>query len=566
MWANRCFVISSCLTALALLSASCATKAEPTRQAVQQSGETKSTLPTLKPAPSPSAPATPTPKPASDQPRYGGVLTWAQEADAATFDIHQESGGQHPLTLTPSYNGLLQFDPLSWPDAKIVPDLAESWQISSDGLEYTFRLKTGVKWHDGTAFSSEDVKISLDRVREPPKGVRSPRAAALASVTQVEAAAPNVARMRLKYPSAALSAILATDWLAILPKHIIEAKGDMKRDILGTGPFKFKAYMPGTSLEYSKNGDYFVRGRPYLEGITIYIIRDDSTRFAALRTGRVPYLPHPSGVNATQAQMAQADRNLVVQSTWVPSLSHLRMNLQRAPWSDPRLRRAVSLALDRQAYIKAVMQGAGLIAARMPSKGPWGIPEDELLQMPGYRQPKDADIVEAKRLMAEAGFSQGFETTVLARPERSHQARATFIVAELAKLGIKAAMVVRESAAFDDTLIRGAFDTQAHGPAVAIDDPDLRYGEHYVTGAGRNYGKYSHAKFDDLYDKQSRAVDINERKRLVREMETVLMEDNPDVAIAWQVVMIAHSMRLRNYKIASSAYINNRHQEVWLAG
>ncbi|MBI2906933.1 MAG: ABC transporter substrate-binding protein [Chloroflexi bacterium] len=554
---RRLLAEASSLLVLGLLLAGCAPALTPT--------------PTLKPGVAPTnvpaggiAPAL-TPKAAAPQPKYGGVLTFALPADPVTFDLHQETGGQHHLALMPAYNGLLQYDPLAWPEAKIAPDLVSGWEVSPDGLGYTFRLRSGVKWHDGVPFTSRDVKASLDRVSKPPRGMRSPRQASVSSITNVDASTADVVKIRLDQPSASLASILAIDWLAVLPQHVIEAKGDMKRDILGTGPFKLKEYAAGTSLVYVKNGDYFAPGRPYLDGIMIYVVRDESTRFAALRTGRVLYLPFPYGVSPPQAEIAKGDRNLVIQSNWEPSLVHFLMNVQRAPWSDPRVRRAASLAFDRQAFIKTAAQGSALLGAHMPSKGPWGIPEDELLKMPGYRQPKDADIAEAKRLLAEVGFPEGFSTTLLTRPESSHRARGTFALAELTKLGIKAEHVIKETAAYDDALSRGAFDTRTHGVATAIDDPDLRFGENYVTDGGRNYGKYSNPNFDDLFRRQSRALDIVERKRLVREMEMILLQDNPDVPLAWNVDNIAHSSRMRNYKMASSAYLNNKHQEVWLA-
>ncbi|MBI2906932.1 MAG: hypothetical protein HYX92_04685 [Chloroflexi bacterium] len=446
-----------------------------------------------------------------------------------------------------------------------MPDLAATWQTSPDGLEYTFRLKNGVKWHDGKAFTSEDVKSSLDRIREPPKGVRSPRQGALQPVAQVNAPAVDTVTVRLNYASASLASNVATDWFAILPKHVLEAKGDMKRDIIGTGPFKFKGYTPGTTHEDVRNTGYFVKDRPYLDGIRLYLVKDDATRFAALRTARVVYLPYPYGVSPAQAGVARADTNLVVQSNFQPTLHHFRMNLEKAPWSDPRVRKAASLGIDRQAFIKAVFAGSAILGVQMSSAGPWGIPEDELLKMPGYRQPKEVDIAEAKKLLAQAGFADGFKTSILTRSEEQHQRRGTFVAAELAKLGIKAELVVKAAATYDDTLMRGAFDAHTHGTATALEDPDLRYGENYVTGGGRNYGKYTNLRIDELYEKQSRALDVAERKKIVREMLMILNQDNPDVPLAWSLTQIAHTKQVRNYKMASSNQINNKHQEVWLA-
>lgn len=555
MHGNRAVMAVSSLIIVGFLLAACAPII-----AQNPTATLASTTPAAKPG---SAPATPTPKPASDQPRYGGVLTWADLAEPASFDLHQESAAQHVRYLMPSYNGLLQYDPLAWPEAKIIPDLAGSWEISSDGLEYIFRLRTGVKWHDGKPFTSEDVQASMDRILKPPRGTRSPRQGSFPFIDKVEATAPDAVRIRLRYPSASLSTNLATDWLAVLPKHVIEAKGDMKRDVVGTGPFRFKGYSPGTSYEYVKNEDYFFKGRPHLDGIRAYVIRDDATRFAALRTGRV--LLSDTRMSASQAELAKSDRNLVVQTTWRPSLSRVSMNFMRTPWQEPRLRRAISLAFDRQTFIKTVLEGDGLLGAPMPSKGSWGIPEDELLKMPGYRQPKDADIAEARKLLAELGLPEGFKPQVVVRSEAKYQKYGTFVLAELGKLGIRGELAIKVTAAFDETLMRGAFDMMSHSEATAMDDPDLRFGDFYISAGGRNYGKYSNPKFDELYGKQSRILDVNERKKLVREMLDILMQDNPDVPIAWGIMHMGQNSRVRNNRIAASALVNNRHQELWLA-
>lgn len=557
-------MVVTCLALFWSFLPGCAPGAAPPSPPKASTPPSGAPTPAVKAPPAPLAPS-PTAKPVAGQPKYGGVLTQAVPAEPASFDLHQEAGAQHLLLFLSAYNGLLQHDPLAWPEPKIISDLATSWEVSSDGLQYTFRLRSGVKWHDGRPFTSEDVKASLDRIRTPPRGMKSPRQASFPSLTGVEAIAPDAVRIRLSYPSASLLSNLAMDWLAMLPKHVLEAKGDMKQDILGTGPFKLKGFSPASSYEYVKNSEYFVRGRPYLDGIRIFVVRDAATRFAALRTSRVLYLPFPYGVTPTQAEVAKADPRLVVQSNWRTSLARLSMNFNRPPWGDSRVRRAIFLAIDRQAFIATVLEGNGLIGAPMPSRGPWGIPEDELLKMPGYRQPKDADMAEARKLLGEAGFPDGFAASIMTRSDATYERYGTFILAELAKLGIKGEHLLRVTAAFEDSLLKGAFDMMAHSEATALDDPDLRFGDFYISRGGRNYGKYNSAKIDELNQQQSRALDVNERKKLVREMQMIIFQDNPDVPLAWGITQIAHDARLKNYKIASSPLINNRHQEVWLA-
>lgn len=467
--------------------------------------------------------------------------------------------------LEPALNGLLQHDPMAWPEDKIIPDLAQSWEISSDGLTYTFHLRNGVKWHDGKPLTSDDVKISLDRVRQPAKGQLSPRASMVRAISQVDATAPDLVTVHVKYPTGSLASILAIDNLSIYPKHIIDAKGDMKKDIVGTGPFKFKEYVAGSTLEYVKNPDYFVKGRPYLDGVKMFLIRDSATRFAALRTGRIDYLP-PFAMSESQVAMAKADPTLVIQTGASASFFHFGMNLAVAPWSDSRVRKAASLAIDREAFITTVFQGNGLLGGPMPPKGEWGYTEDELQKMPGFRQPKDADLAEAKKLLADAGFADGFKTTILTRPEEMYKNEATFVAAELAKIGIKAEIASKELAVYNDIVAKHGQETVAHGTGTAIDDPDMRFGENYVSGAARNYSNYSNPKLDELFQKQAQELDVQARKKMVRQMMDILLEDNPNVGLAWAVLSIGLAANVKDYKMASCHhFLNNKQQEVWLA-
>lgn len=224
--------------------------------------------------------------------------------------------------------------------------------------------------------------------------------------------------MTLEYPSASFIHNLGDGRNAVGPKHIYEAKGNSKKDVVGTGPYKFKAFSPGVSWSVVKNPDYFIKGRPYLDGINWYIISDAATRFAALRTHRVQATPFSSqGLTPSQTQIIQkefADRitvdtypSLVAQAFWMP--------VGKAPWNDIRVRRAVELAIDRPNIIKVAAEGVGEIGGYISPTGIWSLPKDEILSRPGYRQPKDADIAEAKRLMAEAGYAQGIRTTTISR-------------------------------------------------------------------------------------------------------------------------------------------------------
>lgn len=562
---KKLLTIVSCLTAVGLLMASCAPAVAPTATPQKASTPAKTTVET--PAAKPTMP-TPSPKPGAEQPRLGGVLTWAQGPEPASFDIHQESGGQHPLYLMPAYNGLLQYDPSSWPEPKIVQDLASSWEISSDGLEYTFRLKSGVKWHDGKPFTSEDVKLSLDRNRTPPRGMRSPRQAAFRSIAEVQAVAPDTVRIRLQRPSAALFSILAIDWLVVLPKHVVEAKGDMKRDILGTGPYKFKSFTPGASFEVVKNKDYFIKGRPYLDGITWYIVPDIATRFAALRTHRVQVTPHNAyGLRASQSELVRKEFGDKITVNKVSSLIFYAfwMPYNKAPWNDVRVRRAVDMAIDREKAIKVAVEGQGDLGGFMPPGGTWALPDAEFSKLPGYRQPKDADIAEAKRLLAEAGYAQGIKTTTITRNAPQFEKAMVALKEQLAPVGIDITVSLKDLVSLSDMLYKRNFDTAYFSGSTSFDDPDLVFGQNFVTGLPRNFSDFSDEKFDKWYDEQSRLVDPVKRKQIVLDMQRRMFELVPSSVLFWGVFEQGVWNEVKGLGRHNGVYNNLKFQDVWLA-
>ncbi|MBI2906941.1 MAG: hypothetical protein HYX92_04730 [Chloroflexi bacterium] len=402
--------VLSCISAFWLLLTSCASPAAPTLPSPTPKEAATAPKPTI-------AATTPTvtPKPAADQPRYGGILNIGHYADPATYDPIQESSLQSESLIVPSYSGIVQHDPLE--PTKVVGDLAHKWETSSDGKVYTFHLYNNVKWHDGTPFTSEDARFSLEVVRKPPTGVRSPRQEWLKAVERTEAPDKDTLKMTLQYPSASFLDNLGDGRMVIVPKHVYESKGNMRRDVVGTGPYKFKSFSPGASWSAAKNSDYFIKGRPYLDGIIWYIIPDLATRFAALRTHRIQVTPFGTqGLTPSQSEIIRKELSdkIIVQRCSSPGFLSFRMPNTKAPWSDLRVRRAVELTIDRPKVIKVAMEGVADVGGFMPP-GEWSLPDAELLKMPGFRQTKDADIAEAKRFMAEAGHARGIKTTTVTR-------------------------------------------------------------------------------------------------------------------------------------------------------
>ncbi|MDP2951789.1 MAG: ABC transporter substrate-binding protein, partial [Chloroflexota bacterium] len=436
---------SSTLFVFALLLSACAPAATPTPRPTLPPPPTAAPTGASPLAPTPTAavarpaptlaPATPTPTapapPPADKPRSGGVLFTVQRGDAPSMDGHQERTmhTQHPLS--PVYSLLVQNDPKD--ENKLIADLAQRWEASPDGKVWTFYLQKGVKFHDGRPATSADVKVSFDRIASPPKGIRSPRAGLFSALERIETPDDQTVKFFLKYPQGGFLTMVASPYNWIYPKHILAEKGDMTKVAVGTGPFKLKDYIRGVSWELVKNADYFVPGRPYLDGILRYIMVDRASMFAAVRTHRIQLstMLNNETTPAERDILKREAPQIVQKGGTLANPMWLFFNHKRAPWSDVRVRQAVNLAYDRQAAIKVARKGDGTLGAHfLPGSG-WEIPEQELLKLPGYRQPKDQDIAEAKRLLAEAGFPQGFKTTMLYWNEALYADQAVFLKDQL---------------------------------------------------------------------------------------------------------------------------------------
>src|SRR5262245_49174132 len=209
--------------------------------------------------------ALPGPAPAAETPRKGGVLLAVIGADPPSLDPHQESTFANIQLVAPLYSLLLQIDPYNYP--KIIGDVATDWKISPDGLTYTFKLRQGIRFHDGSPLTSTDVKPTYDKIVSPPEGVASVRKEAYTAVDRIDAPDPTTVVFKLKFPSASLLGNLASPWNVIYPtKYLDKDPNYFKTNVVGSGPFKFKSYTRGSTFEGERNPDYFVKDRPYLDG------------------------------------------------------------------------------------------------------------------------------------------------------------------------------------------------------------------------------------------------------------------------------------------------------------
>jgi len=503
---------------------------------------------------------------AAETARRGGILLAVIGADPPSLDPHQESTFANIQLVAPLYSLLLQIDPYNYP--KIIGDVATEWKISPDGLTYTFKIRSGIRFHDGSPLTAADVKATYDKIVAPPAGVSSVRKEAYTAVDRIEAPDPGTVIFKLKFPSASLLGNLASPWNVIFPKKYLDKDPNyFKTNVVGSGPFKFKSYTRGATFEGERNPDYFVKDRPYLDGYKFFISPETAVRAAAIRSGRA-YIEFRDLPNAdAEAIRKQLGDKVAVQQTPMVGQFGVLINNTVKPFTDPRVRRALTLGFDRYTAGKVLYTLTGLRdpGAMMRPGTEWAIPPAELEKLPGFSRDAEKSRAEAKRLLAEAGYPNGFKVVLKNRNIKlPYQDLAVFLIQEWRKIGIEAENRPVETAAWLSDLAAANFELMI-GPTVEfMDDPD-QFLSRYTTGAPQNYGRFSDPAVDDLFSRQARAIDPAERRKLVVELQKRILENGYYMPGLWWTRNVVHWSKVKNYVAPPSHYTNQKLQDVWLA-
>ncbi len=508
---------------------------------------------------------------AAAAPRHGGVLNAMHREDPPSLSIHEESTISTNWPMMSCYNNLVLFNPLRGQEsaATIIGELATAWRWQDGGRSLAFTLRRGVRWHDGQPFTSKDVKYTFDLVREAPGiGARlrlNPRKQWYAQVQAIDAPDPYTVVFRLKRPQPSFLLLLASGYSPIYPAHIPPA--ELRTRCVGTGPFKLKEYRPGELIEMVRNPDYFVKDRPYLDGIRFIIIKERGTRIAALQAGRLDVIMPQEGTKTAAEQLKKAVPSMVIFQTSQNINDNILVNFKRPPFTDARVRRAMSLAIDRRGYIQAVRQGGAVPGASMLPRpwGVWGLPASELATLPGTGDPA-RQRAEARQLLSEAGFGPGhpLRVVVSTRAIALYVDMATYVIDQLKQIGVDATLEQVESAQWFAKLTRGDYELGANLTGIGVDDPDANFYENYVCGSPRNYSQYCNPEVDRMIDAQSQMPDPVQRTRLVAEIQKRLEIDGARPILAWDIDYYAMWPYVHNLVPHQSVYSYARFQEVWI--
>jgi peptide/nickel transport system substrate-binding protein len=511
------------------------------------------------------------PAAAQDKPRYGGELVFAVPSEPPSYDGHREEtfGAIHPLA--PHYNTLLRVDPNDKTGTKLVNDLAESWSMAKDGRTYTFKLRRGVKFHDGSEMTSKDVKASYDKIIFPPQGVASDRQGQYVVVEAVQAPDPYTVVFRLKWPAASFLASVGSPWNWIYKADSLSK--DMRwyeTNVMGTGPFTFVEHVKGSHWVGKKNPNYWDKGKPYLDGYRAVFIRDSAAQVSAVR-GERAHIQFRGFSPAERDSLVQAlgPKIAVQESPWDCALL-VALNHEKKPFDDKRVRRALTLALDRYQGSQALSKIAIVkeVAGVQVPGTPYATPPAELEKLAGYGRDIAKSRAEAKRLLKEAGVPDGFAFTFKNRGiPMPYEAVGVWLIDQWRQIGLNVKQEVVEAAAYYGQVLRpGNYEVAMDFQCGYIVEPDLdiyKFQSKEISPA--NYSRYTDKTLDELFVKQGRAGDAEERKKYIREFERRLLDDEVHYfyTLQWHRI-IPHSSKVKGWTITPSHYLNQQLDAVWL--
>jgi peptide/nickel transport system substrate-binding protein len=484
-------------------------------------------------------------RPIEGPPKRGGILKIAGgTVTTPHFDLHQGATA-HPLTQL--YNNLVRKDiPSGF--RQLVPDLAESWEVSSDGKTYTFHLRNGVKWHDGSPFTADDVIATFQRFITPPSGTTITVRSQVDMLQNVEKVDPQTVRMTLSRPASYFLEVLTTTSMIIYPKKALdENNGDLRKVIApGTGAFMFKDHKSGEKWEFVKNPNYWDSELPYLDGIEMLHTPQLTDRGTAVLTGQADMTWNASVDTWREGEGRKNEISVALIPN--PGAHTVHMNNTHKGLDDKRVRRAISLALSRPDIFKAYQDQEPIFVGRwMNTASPHSPSLDEIMKLPGYRTDKTQDLADARKLMADAGYADGLGPLELvsATAPWAAEIMAPAVAEELKRnLNISTNIRLIERGLLIEEYKNGTFDllveTQFFSPVM---DYTPAWNLYFKTGASQNWSRFSSPEFDKLLDEINNTSDNAKLDELFKKGMDVLDQEVPFFVTGFT----AHSPMWRNY-------------------
>jgi len=504
--------------------------------------------------------------------KRGGTLRYGILNAPAHFDIHQSGTVANIGPQSPMYDTLIRRSPKD--GQTIIPDLAHKWDISPDGKKYTFHLRKGVKFHDGAPFTAEDVKATFDRIARPPKGVVIPRTPLFATVGDIVVVDPHTIEFRMTQPRprAYMLGAFASGWNVIVRKKTLDDNGGNLRQVMnfpGTGPFRHVSRQDKEVWIQERNPDYWNKGLPLVDKLEIYHLPPFSPELgSSFLSGKIDYarLLDPVSWRKAKAMPGVTAANFnqsVIQAFWTNEQKNKAL-------ADPRVRRAIHLAMDRPTLVDVVKDTAPMqVGGFVYPFHEMSTPRAELDKRLGYQKDIGPAVQEGRRLMKEAGYANGLKNLdFVVRDIASFKLWAVAIQAMLKEhLNIESNLRVVQTSVWFDEAAAGNFDLAISAIVSSLMDPSDIFSAWYGKDGPQNYSRWTNPAFHDLAAQIERELDDSKRKSMVRKAEDILENDPPLIPVAYEQIYDAwyNKVHGQNPSTYFGIYDVVRWDNVWLS-
>ena len=501
----------------------------------------------------------------AQEPKRGGVLVFGvNSGDPPTYDCHQSALFPIIHLLSPHYSNLLRLDLENYP--QVAGDLAKSWTVADDAKTYTFQLRSNVKFHDGSAFSAEDVKATYDRIRNPPPGLASVRQGLVADIDTIETPDPLTVVFRLKRPNRALIYAFANPFNCIYSAAKLKQDPNFPaRNVLGTGPFKFTEHVAGAHWKGERFKEYFKPGRPYLDGFQA-IFTTGAALVNALQGGQ--FMADFRSVTVPDRDRlvaALGDKITVHEAPWLNALQ-ITFNTKKKPFDDARVRRALSLAIDRWKAAE-LLAGSSIMrftGGYMRPGFALAASDDELTKMPGFSRDIEASRAEARRLLAEAGVPNLKVKLINRTIANLFTPGGIYIIDQWRRIGVETEHFQANELAYNSGLNDHAFDVAVTFQGDSVDEPTYQLARYLSFDISANQGQWVDRELDHLFEAQKDAIDRTARAQALRAFETRMLSEAYTVPLLWWQRIVITNARIKGWQMSPSHLIGQDLEGVWL--
>jgi peptide/nickel transport system substrate-binding protein len=512
------------------------------------------------------------PASAEEAPKRGGTLTYLIPADAPpSFDGHRETTYATVHSVTPFYSVLVRVNPENPASpTDFVCDLCtEIPKPTDDGKTWTFKIREGVKFADGSPLTAADVAASWQEIVSPPTGKTSGRQAFYSMVDKIETPDAKTVVFRLKFATTAFLPALADPFAYIYKKAILDKDPHWyEKNVLGSGPFKFVSYDAGQSIKGERNPDYYHKGLPYLDGFVGIYAPKLATRIDAIRADRAALEFRSMPPSARDQLVKELGEQIAVQESDWNCGNLLTYNHKKKPFDDVRVRRALSLAIDQWkggpglSKIAIVRTVGGIV---FPGS-PLAATKEELQQLAGFWPDIEKSRAEAKRLLKEAG-AENLSFEMLNRDvDQPFKYVGTFVVDEWSKIGIKVTQKVVPTGPWFEGMRTGNFDVTMEANCQSVVNPLLDVGKYLPhTVFTENYGGYEDQQEIDIYDKMLHEPDPGKQRALMREFEKYVIDTQAhELPLTFWYRSVPYRSYVKGWKISPSHFVNQDLATIWL--